>query len=233
MNEHVGRFRSRSLMLLRFVLQRGLLKAVVWRTTRVTVRGKDRLASLNAPFIVVANHSSHLDAPLVFGALPRRLARYLAAGAAADYFFDVRWRHWLTMIFFNAYPVDRTGGGQRPRLSKALLAARVPLLLFPEGGRAKNGEIIREFMPGAAALSIGNNVPIVPCGIVDSQKAMPRDRSWPVKPRVPVAVVFGDPVSALPDETVEDFSRRLREIVSHLSSGGVTNATRHRQDGWR
>ncbi len=233
MSDSAGRFRSRWLAILRFVLQRGLLKSVVWTTTKVTVQGRENLSGLKAPFIVVANHSSHLDAPLVFGALPRRLAWWLAAGAAADYFFDVRWRRWLTAWFFNAYPVDRTGGNARPRLSKELLNAGVPILLFPEGGRARNGEGIRDFKAGAAALAISNGVPVVPVGIIDAQKAMPRDRSWPVRPRVRVGVVFGEPILPSPGDSVEDFTRLLQDQVCLLSSGPVARATQQRWYGRR
>ena len=72
--------------------QRGMLKPLVWRLATVTVLGAERLAGLSGPFVVVSNHTSHLDAPLILGSLPRKLARYVAAGAAADYFFDVWWR---------------------------------------------------------------------------------------------------------------------------------------------
>lgn len=218
MSDPVRRFRSPALTAARFVAQRGLLRPLVWRLVRVTVTGHERLRGLKGAFIVVANHSSHLDAPLIFGALPWRWARHLAAGAAADYFFDVKWRTWLTVLFFNAYPVDRAGGRNRPRLSKALIEAGVPLLLFPEGGRARNGEGIRRFKPGAAALAIGTDVPVVPIGLVDAQRAMPRNRSWPVKGRPPVRVVVGDPMRAAEGESVEDFTSRLQQEVTRLST---------------
>ena len=218
MSDPVRRFRSPALTAARFVAQRGLLRPIVWRLVRVDVSGRERLRGLKGAFVVVANHSSHLDAPLIFGSLPWRWAKHLAAGAAADYFFDVKWRTWLTVLFFNAYPVDRSGGRNRPRLSKALIEAGVPLLLFPEGGRARDGEGIRRFKPGAAALAMGTDVPVVPIGLIDAQRAMPRNRSWPVKGRPSVAVVVGEPLRAAEGESVEDFTRRLQQEVERLST---------------
>ncbi|MFD1715689.1 lysophospholipid acyltransferase family protein [Amnibacterium flavum] len=218
MNDPTQRFRSRSLLAARFLAQRGLLKPVVWTCTRVTVVGRSRLRDLNGAFVAVAHHSSHLDAPLVFGSLPWRLAGQLAAGAAADYFFDVKWRTWLTVLFFNAFPIDRSGMGGRPRLSRSLLAAGVPILIFPEGGRARTGEGIRAFKPGAAAIAMSSGVPVLPIGIIDAARAMPRDRNWPVRGRTPVAVVFGSPLYAEEGETAEAFTSRLRGEVERLSS---------------
>ena len=104
------RFSSRRHAMARYVAQRMVLKPTIWSITDVTVIDRDRVEGLTGGFIVVANHSSHLDAPLILGALPRKLARYLATGAAADYFFDVPWRRQLTELFFNAFPVQRGSG---------------------------------------------------------------------------------------------------------------------------
>ncbi|MFD0504382.1 lysophospholipid acyltransferase family protein [Streptomyces chiangmaiensis] len=107
--------------------------------TDVTVLGRECLKDVEDAYVVAANHTSHLDAPLILGALPCRLARYLAAGAAADYFFDVRWRRGLTALFCNAFPVDRTGVNPRGVSAKTLLNRGVPLLIFPEGTRSRDG----------------------------------------------------------------------------------------------
>lgn len=209
------RFTSPAMANARFVAQRGLLKPLVWRLTRVSVQGLDDIADLEAPFILVANHSSHLDAPLIIGALPRRKARYLAAGAAADYFFDVRWRKWLTTLFFNAFAIERNSEGKRTGSSRSLLERGVPLLIFPEGGRSKTGQLGR-FKPGAAALSIATGVPCLPTALVGASTAMPRGANWPKRGRVPVAVVFGAPMTRDEGESAEDFTHRLHATVQQL-----------------
>lgn len=209
------RFTSPAMAGVRFVAQRGLLKPLVWRLTRVSVHGLDAIAELREPFILVANHSSHLDAPLIIGGLPRRLARYLAAGAAADYFFDVRWRKALTTLFFNAFAIERNSEGKRTGSSRALLERGVPLLIFPEGSRSKTGSMGR-FKPGAAALSIATGVPCLPTAIVGASDAMPRGVSWPRRGRHPVAIVFGAPMLPREGESPEDFSHRLHGRVQAL-----------------
>lgn len=209
------RFTSKGQAAARFVAQRMLLKPVAWSTVRVTVVGKRLLKDVPKAFVVIANHSSHLDAPLIMGALPRKQARYLAAGAAADYFFDVWWRRGLTALFFNAFPVDRSGSNPRSVSAKSLLDRGVPLLVFPEGTRSKTGEMGR-FKPGAASLAIASGVPCVPVALVGAGRAHPRGSNWPKPGRLPVGVVFGAPMTARDGETATEFTARVRAEIVRL-----------------
>lgn len=210
----------------RFVAQRGLLKPLIWRLATVTVLGREHLEGLSRPFVVVSNHTSHLDTPLIYGALPRKLSRYVAAGAAADYFFDVWWRKGLTALFFNAFPVDRTGLRGRRGLATDLLDAGVPLLLFPEGTRSRTGEM-GNFKPGAAALCISRDVPCLPVAIVGASEAMPYGKNWPERGRLPVYVTFGEPMSAEDGESVAQFSARIAKEVHGLVDYTMTYRAEH------
>ncbi|MFF1473096.1 lysophospholipid acyltransferase family protein [Streptomyces mirabilis] len=210
------RFTSRSHAAARFLAQRGLLKPLVWSVTSVTILGRERLANVEDSYVVVANHSSHLDTPLIMGALPRRLARYLAVGAAADYFFDVWRRRGLTALFFNAFPVDRTGMNARGVSAKALLSRGVPLLIFPEGTRSRDGSL-GAFKPGAAALASSAEVPVLPVAVIGAHAAHPRGSNWPKPGRLPVGVVFGEPLTALPGELRSEFTERIRSAILTLT----------------
>ena len=210
-----ARYTSRFHAALRFVAQRGLLKSVAWSAVSVTVIGLEKLKGLGKSFIIVANHTSHLDTPLIMGSLPRDKARYLAAGAAADYFFDVTWRRGLTALFFNAFPVDRSGNNPRRIRPRGLLERGVPLLVFPEGTRSPDGRI-GKFKPGAAALSIGTKSPVVPVALIGCYQAHPRGSSWPKWGRLPVGVVYGEPMTAHASETAVDFITRVQGEVARL-----------------
>ena len=209
----------------RFVAQRLILKPAIWRLTTVTVLGTEHLEGVSGPYVVVSNHTSHLDAPLIISALPRRLSRYVAAGAAADYFFDVWWRKGLTALFFNAFPVDRTGLRGRKGLATSLLDDGVPLLLFPEGTRSRTGEI-GAFKPGAAALCVSRDVPCLPVAIVGASQAMPYGKNWPDRGRPPVYVTFGPPLRPEDGETVAQFSDRIAKEVRGL----IDYTTAYRDD---
>jgi 1-acyl-sn-glycerol-3-phosphate acyltransferase len=206
------RFTSKGHAAARFVAQQLILKPVVWSLVTVEIIGREKLKKTSGAFVVVANHSSHLDAPLILGALPRKLSRYLAAGAAADYFFDVWWRRGLTALFFNAFPVDRSGNHPRRVSAKQLLQRGVPLLVFPEGTRSKDLKL-HAFKPGSAALAASVGVPVVPVTLIGAGEAHPRGSSWPKPGRLPVAVIFSDPMSAEPGESATDFMARIKGVI--------------------
>lgn len=196
--------------------QRGLLRPLVWRfLVTVTVRGEENVKDINGAYVVVANHSSHLDTPLIMGGLPRHMVRYLAAGAAADYFFDVWWRRGLTALFFNAFPVQRTRGGIRSVSAKALLERGVPLLVFPEGTRSKDGQF-GPFKPGAAALASSVGVPCIPVALVGVYIAHPRGTNWPKRGRLPVGVIIGEPMRVRKSENPVEFTERIRQEIIRL-----------------
>lgn len=217
MSDKAKPFTSKPRAVARFIAQRGLLVPVAFSTVSVEVHGaKELKKKVGKSFIVVANHSSHLDAPLILGSLPMRMSRYLAAGAAADYFFDVWWRRGLTGLFFNAFPVDRTGVNPRSVSAKVLLQKGVPLLVFPEGTRAKDYRKLGHFKPGAAALAASTGVPIIPVALVGAGRAHPRGGKWPKPGRLKVGVVYGEPMLARDGEVASDFMARVKSEIERL-----------------
>ena len=194
----------------RAALQAYALKPLIELETKPRVEGLDVLQGLRPPVIFVANHSSHLDAPLVLTSLPPAWRERTATGAAADYFFDVWWRAAATALVFNAFPVERSGGkGRATQLARKMLNDGWNLLVFPEGTRSKDGWV-REFRLGAARLAVEHSVPVVPVALRGTYQAMPRGASWPAKGRKPVTVRFGRPLEPSAGESALDFNQRMR-----------------------
>ena len=213
--DDLGKYSNGPGAVARFVAQQLVMKPYVWSALSVHVHGMRRLDGLSAPFIAIANHSSHLDTTVIYGALPRRLSRNLAAGAAADYFFKQKTKSVGTRLFFNAYPVDRGGMKGHAGLSGRLLDEDVPLLIFPEGTRSRTGAMA-PFKPGAAALCISRHVPVVPIALVGAYAAWPYKQPNPPLNRPTVHVVIGRPMMPRPGEIAHEFNERVRRQVLEL-----------------
>ncbi|MGH3843910.1 MAG: lysophospholipid acyltransferase family protein [Pseudonocardiaceae bacterium] len=200
---------------LRHALQQGVLKPVIWSQTRPTVHGREYLDGIRGPAIFVANHSSHLDTPLVLGSLPPRITRKLAVGAAADYFFDSGTIAAATTLLFNAFPVDRRGSRRGRSLAAELVDDGWSLLLYPEGSRTVDGWLTA-FKLGAAQLCAMKQVPAVPIALRGTFAAMPRGRRWPRPGRPRVTVRIGRPIQVGAQESVPEFRARLVRAVATL-----------------
>lgn len=209
--------RTRAAVLMRAGLRRGLLRPVAWSQITPVVEGVEYLDGVRGPAVFVANHSSHLDTPLILGSLPERFADRVAVGAASDYFFDVRWRATLTAIFFNAFPVERYGSRRLRSLAIKLVDEGWSLLLYPEGTRSEDGWI-NPFKIGAAVLCVAKGIPCVPIAIRGSYAAMPRGRNWPRSGKPRVTVRYGRPVHPEDGEDVRAFRVRMARAVNRLAA---------------
>lgn len=190
------------------------LKPLVWSQTAPAVEGLDVFDGLTGPVLFVANHGSHLDAPLLLCSLPPHWRSRTAVTAAADYFFHHWWRAVGTALVFATVPVERRGGTPSSTPGD-LLADGWNLVVFPEGTRSADGRQHR-FRLGAAHLSTAYDVPVVPVGIRGSVGAMPRGRGWPIPGRPAIGVRYGRPTRAAADEDVRAFTRRLAVEVARL-----------------
>jgi 1-acyl-sn-glycerol-3-phosphate acyltransferase len=199
----------------RRVIQTGLLKPVTWSQVRPQIEGLDHLHGLDGPVVIVANHSSHLDAPLIIGSLPARLRSRLAVGAAADYFFDARWQAVVTALVFNAFPIERRGADRRRSLAPQLLAQGWSLLLFPEGTRSEDGWMSPPRI-GPAHLCIQRRVPMVPVILRGTYAAMPRTRNWPAPGQPRVIVRYGKPLHPAEDEGARALQQRMVQSLARL-----------------
>ena len=199
----------------RNVIQSGLLSPLLDFELNRRVRGLDSLDSVEPPAVFVANHASHLDAPVLLTSLPSSWRRRCVVGAASDYFYDVAWRAFATSLVFNAFPIERRGRLRGTKQAGALLDDGWSLILFPEGTRSKDGWM-GEFRPGAALIAMMKGVPVVPVALTGTYAAMPRGKSWPVSGRPEVTVRFGTAMRAAEGEGARDFNTRIRRRVAVL-----------------
>jgi long-chain acyl-CoA synthetase len=184
----------------------------------------------HAPFLVAANHSSHLDVGLVKIALGEE-GKKLASLAARDYFFDNPWKRAWFGNFTNLVPIERRGS-LKESLQTAVrtLEYGYHLLIFPEGTRSPDGTL-QEFKPAIAYLSFAAGADILPVYLSGTHEAMPKGAFAP-DPRKnrKLKVRIGAPLSY--DELRKateglsrsaahrEVTRRVREAIELLARQG-------------
>jgi 1-acyl-sn-glycerol-3-phosphate acyltransferase len=180
-------------------------KAAVQAFARLTFRfrviGAEKVPRTGG-LLVVANHISNLDPPLLGVAVPRPIS-YMAK---KELFAMPILKQLLPHL--NAFPVDRQAGGTAAlRASLRMLKEGRCVGIFPEGGRNVTGT--NEEKAGAAFLAAASGVPIVPAAIVGTRKLRPFAR---------VTVVFGDPFTVERNRQSDagDLEKKATEIMQRI-----------------
>jgi long-chain acyl-CoA synthetase len=124
-------------------------------------------------FIVAPNHASHLDMGLTKAALGDA-GKDLVALAAADYFFDNKYKRAYFENFTNLVPMDRSGSLRKSlRWAGHFLEQGHNVLIFPEGTRSISGEL-QEFKPTLGYLAIHHRVGILPLYLYGTYDVFPK-----------------------------------------------------------
>lgn len=177
------------------------------------VIGREHLEALIGPALIAPTHASHFDVSAVRLALGPRHRRRIVAAAAADYFRVSRAR-WFIAAWIGAFAFTRTGGGSESFLAaESLLNEGWHVLMFPEGTRARDGEIA-VFKPGIGLLAERSGRQVLPVRIVGIASVLPKGSRLPK--RSPVEVRFGAPLQIAPGEGPREFVARLEAAVRAL-----------------
>ena len=193
---------QRRLSLRREVGLESAISCFLWRTVthlylatvhRLEVRGRENLPD-RPPFILVANHASHLDALILGGILPAKFVGAVFPIAAGDTFFTKRASSVFATACMNALPIWRKNCGAHSLedLRDRLLEGGCIYILFPEGTRTRTGAI-GEFKPGLGRLLAGTPIPIVPCYLRGTFEALPPSANFPRWKKIRITV--GEPLS--------------------------------------
>lgn len=187
------------------------------------VEGLEHLP-LKPPFVLVANHSSHLDTVILHSLLPSRVRSVTYPLGAADTFFRRTGKALGAIAMTNVLPLDR----ERPTaesldaLRQRLQRRQTAFVLYPEGTRSRDGTIAM-FRMGVGRLVAGLDVPVVPCFIGGTRRVMPPGTWWPRRGDLCVRIgpgrVFVDAPDAL--DSHQQIAGLLQRDVERLGRQGT------------
>jgi len=181
------------------------------------------------PMLLIANHVTMLDGPLILYALPPHSRRHVAAAMSGEMLLDLRrarnqnnvlqnlfapLAYWLLTALFNVFPLPRLRGFKRSFAHAGeALDHGYTVLIFPEGTRS-HGKSMASFRPGIGVLAAESRVPVLPIAIVGFDQLLQAKRLLPRRNRVQVRI--GNPITMPEHSTPADWTARLELALRSL-----------------
>lgn len=149
-----------------YYIVRNLIKVFLLLFNRWEVRGEENIPA-TGPVVLVANHVSYWDPPVVGSAVSRKV-HFMAK----EELFRVPLLK-LLLPHLECFPVKR-GKADMGALRTALkyLSGNEVIGIFPEGTRSKNGEL-QEFEQGAGLIAVKGGATVIPIALFGTRKAFP------------------------------------------------------------
>lgn len=160
-------------------------------------------------YIIVANHSSYLDIPI--------LLAYL------DLPFVIMYKKELEKIplfgeglklspFISVIRTNPRDAIKSLEIAITLLNKGISVLIFPEGTRSQNGEL-GEFKKGATRIAYKSKQSILPVKIIDSYKLMPKNSFFIKKGKVKLDIRPELTFSEYKDLEEQELLARLKDVL--------------------
>lgn len=214
---------SRAVQGLRRLLIPGVILPALRTRVKVQVTGVEQLTALARPVLLIANHQSLLDAPVILRALPAGWRRWLAPLMSPDHFRAAfaatapgaarrraRRQLALTQLFFHAALLSERIGVQKAVHHAGRLAdAGYCPLLFPEGARTPDGRL-RAFRGGVGVFVKALQLPVVPVWVEGLFEILPAGAEHARKGTARVS--FGPAMRFDAGESAGEITHRLEEF---------------------
>jgi len=180
------------------------------------------------PYIIMANHQSNLDPPLLLWKIHLKL-RFITK-------IELFWIPLFGLAMWAAghVPIQRSNH-QKAVISLAKAAQKIcegtSILVFPEGTRSPNPNELLPFKKGGFMLAIQSQMPILPIGIVGTGDCLPK-HTWQIQPK-PIQLCIGTPILTQGlkpedrDTLMEKVRQQIRELRNQASNAMITKDIEH------
>ncbi len=188
------------------------------------------------PVLLIANHVTAYDMPLVLYGLPGPMRRHVAAAMAGNILWD--WRHmrnvgpsrslfsrmldplgpltwFLVTALVNVFPLPRSAGFRRSfQHAGEALDRGYNVLVFPEGHRTETG--LQPFRPGIGILVRESKAPVVPVALAGLSELKEKGKGWFRSGALTVRI--GQAIQFSPSDTPEQITERLYDTLKSMLS---------------
>jgi long-chain acyl-CoA synthetase len=183
------------------------------------------------PLLLIANHVTMLDGPLVLYALPGRLRRRVAIAMSGEILLDLRRGrgqksflgdilapagYWLVTALFNVFPLPRLRGFKRSFAHAGEALDRgYSVMVFPEGTRS-HGKPMAHFRSGIGVLAANSRVPVLPVALVGMDKLLDDKNHWNRRGRIEIRI--GKAITLPEEASAAEWTERLESAMRDLMS---------------
>jgi long-chain acyl-CoA synthetase len=218
---------SPAVQALRVIFQEAVMRPLVWLLAAPSVRSPR--PRHNQPLLLIANHVTAFDAPLVLYALPSAMRRRVAIAMSGEMLEDFRhgrnqghWflnllapvAYWLITTLFNVFPLPRGAGFRRSfAYAGEAMDRGYHVLVFPEGHRSADGAL-QPFRPGIALLARESGAAILPVALKGLGELKQRNRRWFRSGKLQIRV--GEPLLPNLQLAPEDLAQSLHNALAAL-----------------
>lgn len=192
-----------------------LILILIYRRRREGVENIPRTGGV----LLVANHQSFIDPPLIGSLIHHRHTDFLARGGL----FKFKPFAWI-ISKLNATPIKQGAGdtGAIKEIIKRLNEQKM-VVVFPEGSRTSDGQV-QPFERGISVLLKRAHCVVVPVGVAGAFEVWPRHKKLPRIFTKPLAVVYGEPMNTDellvdgPDQAIQIIQNRVEELVERAEA---------------
>ncbi len=178
---------------IRVLFQEAVMRPLIWLLAAPAVTRESEQRLPEQPLLLIANHVTAFDAPLVLYALPAAVRRRVAIATAGEMLVD--WRHarhqrnwllnllapfeyWLVTALFNVFPLPRSAGFRRSFAHAGeAMDHGYHVLVFPEGQMSPDGSLL-PFRAGIGLLARESKARILPVALQGLGELKQRKRRW-------------------------------------------------------
>jgi len=172
------------------------------------VHGLDRFDP-GRPFVVMANHQSHLDTWAVLAAFPMRLSYVMKQELRRIPVFGYGCER-LGMVYVERG--NRESAGRSMAEAARKIATGTSVVFYPEGTRSRDGRL-GKFKTGGFRLAVEAGVPILPVSIAGTRALLPAD-SWRFQAgRIDLTIGEPIPTAGLTPNDLDDLIERTRAAI--------------------
>jgi 1-acyl-sn-glycerol-3-phosphate acyltransferase len=212
--------RSEAVQQLREGLRQAVLFPIVdhW-VTGIRVEGKQNLAKINNPSILISNHVGNFDLTLIMRVLPPKIRRRLFAVADAEH-YKQNWRAGLLYLLGNAYSMVKDGSRAKQELEfiTDLIDQSWTLLITPEGEYGQTEGEMEAFRRGTALIAVETQTPVVPFKIENFDRIYKSVKTFPYQPdgKGEITLKIGPPKIYPRSASYQEVSEDMRAQIESL-----------------